>query len=516
MPTRTISNTGGNWNATGAWVEGVVPTVADDVVATATSGNLTVTATAAALSVNFTNYVGTFTVNSGITLTVGNNTAGGTFTMVAGMTIGAASTGTLVFNAAATLTSGGKVWPGNMTLSITAARTFTLSGAWEVTGNFSLLSSTTATATLNSSTLTVRGNVTLGQANANSAALIGTTNLILATTTTQTLTTLTTGTGFISLLNPITINASGTVTISTPTTKLAFGGFTYTAGTVVTTGSTVRWAGSYTLAVNGITWDAVQFGTTSVTITLSQNFNVSGTLTFANNVNFQGSNTINFSGTLISQSGLTNDAVFANPVGGACTLSITETCSISQGAQDFRLPITINAPGKTVTFSTNFRHNQGTFTLTAGSVSMSSALTWTTATNATTYNFNAAGFAFPNYVSSVSTTFGGSEGCSFTTFTAQTVGTIYTFQSTDTYTVNSGITLTGTNASRVSFRSSSAGTQATLTVLQGATIDVGYANATDINSSLGQTVWSYRGTLSNATNWQQLPVQPRTVAHLNI
>lgn len=511
MPTRTISNTGGNWNSTGTWVEGVVPTNLDDVVATATSGNLTVTATAAALSVNFTNYVGTFTVNSGITLTVG-----GAFTMVAGMTIGAASTGTLIFTATSTLTSGGKVWPGNMTLSIAAARTFTLSGAWEVTGNFSVLTSTTATATLNSSTLTVRGNVTLGQANANSAALIGTTNLILATTTTQTLTTLTTGTGFNSLLNPITINASGTVTISTPTTKLAFGGFTYTAGTVVTTGSTVRWAGSYTLAVNGITWDAVQFGTTSVTITLSQNFNVSGTLTFTNNVNFQGSNTINFSGTSITQTGLTNDFVYATPFAGACTLSITETCTISQGAQDFRIPITINAPGKTVTFSTSFRHNQGTFTLTAGSVSMSSALTWTTATNATTYNFNAAGFVFPNYVSSVSTTFGGSEGCTFTTFTSTTAGITYVFAINETYTVNSGITLTGTSASRISFVSSSANTKAIFTVLQGASMDVGYVNPTDIDSSLGQTVWSYRGTITRCNNWQQLPVQPKTVAHFNV
>jgi hypothetical protein len=70
MATRTISNTGGNWNATGTWVEGAVPTAADEVVATATSGNLTINAAAACRSINLTNYVGTITHNSAITLSI--------------------------------------------------------------------------------------------------------------------------------------------------------------------------------------------------------------------------------------------------------------------------------------------------------------------------------------------------------------------------------------------------------------------------------------------------------------
>ena len=70
MATITISNTGGNWNATGTWVGGVIPASTDDVAATATSGNLTVTANATIVTVNFTNYVATFTVNSGITVAI--------------------------------------------------------------------------------------------------------------------------------------------------------------------------------------------------------------------------------------------------------------------------------------------------------------------------------------------------------------------------------------------------------------------------------------------------------------
>ena len=42
MATRTISNSGGNYNSTSTWVEGIIPTAADDVVATGTSGNLSV------------------------------------------------------------------------------------------------------------------------------------------------------------------------------------------------------------------------------------------------------------------------------------------------------------------------------------------------------------------------------------------------------------------------------------------------------------------------------------------
>lgn len=59
MATRTISDAGGNWNATAAWVEGVVPVAGDDIVATGTSGNLAVNTTTAGLkSFDLTNYVG--------------------------------------------------------------------------------------------------------------------------------------------------------------------------------------------------------------------------------------------------------------------------------------------------------------------------------------------------------------------------------------------------------------------------------------------------------------------------
>ena len=67
--TRTISTAGGLWNATTTWAEGAVPVAGDDVVATATSGNLTVNvATAALNSFDLTGYAGTMQSTFSITV----------------------------------------------------------------------------------------------------------------------------------------------------------------------------------------------------------------------------------------------------------------------------------------------------------------------------------------------------------------------------------------------------------------------------------------------------------------
>jgi len=74
MATRTIANAGGNWNTAATWVEAAVPTAADEVVATATSGNLTVDTAAVCRSINLTNYVGTLTINNTNSLAIGDAT----------------------------------------------------------------------------------------------------------------------------------------------------------------------------------------------------------------------------------------------------------------------------------------------------------------------------------------------------------------------------------------------------------------------------------------------------------
>lgn len=77
MATRTISNTGGNYNAVGTWVEGIVPTSADDVVSTATSGPLTINVSSAARSFNLTTYTNTLTISQ--FWSIGGNTVANVF-----------------------------------------------------------------------------------------------------------------------------------------------------------------------------------------------------------------------------------------------------------------------------------------------------------------------------------------------------------------------------------------------------------------------------------------------------
>lgn len=181
MATRTIANGGGNWNVLGTWVEGAVPTASDDVVATATSGNVTITATANCRSANFTNYVGTLTHNTGITWNIGTSStppANKTLVFVVGMTYTIAdATAALNLNSTAgtqshSVTTAGKIL-GNVTLggasgmthlladdmtcaAITASRGFNMSGKNLTCVSFSSTGAGTRTLTL-SGILTLTG-----------------------------------------------------------------------------------------------------------------------------------------------------------------------------------------------------------------------------------------------------------------------------------------------------------------------------------------------------------------------
>lgn len=87
MATIVGSAAGGNWNAGGSWVGGIIPSATSDVQLDATSGNITVNVTSACRSINCTGYVGTLAQTAA--LNVGDATAGTgniAFKLVAGMT----------------------------------------------------------------------------------------------------------------------------------------------------------------------------------------------------------------------------------------------------------------------------------------------------------------------------------------------------------------------------------------------------------------------------------------------
>ncbi len=161
MAIRTISAAGGNYNAVGTWDEGVVPTSADDVVVRAdgTSGSVTVTAAAAAKTLNLSTgpYDGTFTINDTFTLTV----AGSVTLNSSGACTGISGTGTGTLNinvSAASLTSNGKTIASRFSYT-PAGGTLTLVDDAIVTGRLDWSGASTPVIAGSGRTITASGGV---------------------------------------------------------------------------------------------------------------------------------------------------------------------------------------------------------------------------------------------------------------------------------------------------------------------------------------------------------------------
>jgi len=242
MATRTIANGGGNWNATGTWVEGAVPTAADDVVATSTSGALTINAAAACRSINLTNYVSTLTHNAAITLTIGTSTANGTTALVfpaSGWTytLGSVTTSAIAFSstvASTTLTVDfGSQTTGNVSFSAA-----TTSGHQLVNHGFTC--GATATVTHTQGTFNTNGQTcswglfTTNNSNTRTLTLGASAITLTGTTGTVWDATTTTGLTFTAGTSSITLSGSG----STGTTAtMNAGNLTYNSVTFAVTGS---------------------------------------------------------------------------------------------------------------------------------------------------------------------------------------------------------------------------------------------------------------------------------------
>jgi hypothetical protein len=102
MSTIVAAVGGGNWTVGSTWVGGVAPTAADDVQLSAASGNVTIDTGAVCRSLDCTGYISTLTHTSGVTLTIGDGTAGAgniILKLVAGMTytLGSATTSQMSF-----------------------------------------------------------------------------------------------------------------------------------------------------------------------------------------------------------------------------------------------------------------------------------------------------------------------------------------------------------------------------------------------------------------------------------
>ena len=461
-----------NWGTTGNWsaISGggggsSVPTSADDVTFDKNGNSNCTLNTSARSAKTLTVVTGGSGVGYTSTITFTQSlTVSGSITL--GSNMGFSGSSALTINATGTLTSNGKI------ISVP----FTITGAITITLADNAITSSTLTingaSTINGNTLNIGADLATGSAN----NISGTTNFKF--TGTGNWNSATTG----IIFNPIEFAmGSGTLTLGSAKWS-GTGTITYTSGTISGSGS-LTIGGAGTLSLTGATIPNVIISVAG-TVTNSGNFTVSTLLTLAN-----ASVALVLNGSTITCASLTTNPAGSGTVTGTTEIIVNGASGIltysGSGTNQYRLNTTINSSGS-VSISGTFKYGSGTFKLQSN---MSG--TGILAINSSC-NIDGNGYTLPK-------------------LNMATAGV--------TLTLNSNLALssdftstTATAASPVSIVSNSGGTQRKLTLSQGATQDIGFTNATDINSADGQTIWDWKGTLSNTTNWNLLTVN-RTMGY---
>jgi len=521
--------TNSNWNVATNWSLGTVPTATDGNTATFTSSSPACTVNVASVcnNVDFTNYTHNITFTNNLTVS-GNITLGTSMT--------SSGSGYLAINTNSTITSNGKVWTNQIYCNTTGI-TITISDSLTVSGTL-FLSATSIT--VNGGTLTSQG---LSQ-----VVITGSSTYVYGSGSSVS--------SFTNKFTSMTVQiaaGSGTFTCSSLGINLSSCTFTYVSGTVVFT-NTLNISGTCTLNLNssnsnsttntsGCNPGTVTFG--GGTITLSSNLCAVTNCTFAASVTTTlNGYTMYLSGNIALGTNLGNPCIIGTTAWVYCgtgTISMGTSNSGGFGAASF----TINTTG-TVTFQSgqtfifNSTYNSitqyitytaGTVVTTGSTLSLTTTPTYPVVLNTSGISWNAVYLAsggtigvtinstltattlttvVPISGGNWSVTFSGTAGFNVGTFTyIPTIvpsGTMtVTLQSSVTYTVNTNLTLNGTNLKSITLNASTPGTQANLVLSQGATQLVCYVNATDINSSVGQTIWDFGNpTLSNTLNWNNL------------
>jgi hypothetical protein len=425
MATITISNTGGNWNAAGTWVGGIVPVTADTVVATATSGPVNVTVAASISILDLSLYTNTLTLTSSLSVG-GTLSSGNALTLSGSMSIVSPTSAGILLIAGGSfcnlsLRSNGCVIPyfaiaTQVTLrNATLLDNFTVTNFIQFVGNFSRV--------INGFQINVTNWIQDGGGGGSSGLINGTTKIYFngANCTFNGTTGLTVNQ---IIGNPIYIDTPGNFTITGGLRTNPFGattGIYYLQGTIlgdknlrISVPSTITGVnGIYEMDLNGSgTWNEIVINNSSnltTTVRLLSNLNFSN-LYFSN---FQDSY---LQGTLAARQPITFTGAGGLRGGG-----------IYGGSVPFYVPLA--SGGNPLSYSAGVRLTPGP-----------------------THQVSFIGFV------------GGGTG----------------------------------NFSRCTFASATGGVQATLNLTGSQAVL--YTNFTDINSSGGNTIYTFNGTLSNATN----------------
>ena len=355
----TASASGGNWNATGTWVGGVVPTSADSVLLTATSGAVTLYVSATCIGLNCTGYTNTLDLSTN-TLTVKGNVV-----LVATMTL--SGTGTLAIgDTTMSITTAGKTIPNltctqivtatNITFNDNVAVATLLTISTTANANIQLIGNTISTPSLTVST--------------GSGQSYGTTSITFN------------GTGTFSgglIGNNITV-ACGSSTLTITGTVTIGGNFVYSSGNIIAGNSTIsfvrataRTTGTRTITMGASNlYNNVNFSDILANpFSLTTDLYMTGTLTFVtisnNNITLNSSTIYTTSLAMNSSGGgsiVGTTAIVMNGLGGRGTISAATTSTTALNNN-----LTFDSEINTITFTTGtFIYNTGTMTYNSGIV----------------------------------------------------------------------------------------------------------------------------------------------------
>lgn len=309
-----------NWNTAGNWSLGAIPTSADGHVTTfdASSPNCTLNGgNRNANHLDLTGYLGTLTFGAN-----NINVSGDVTLSPTGSYSGA---GGVAMSASGTLRSNGATW-GNL-FNFSGAITVTLFDDFTVgDGGIVNLRVSSNQLTLNGNSLRVRDGGTLRSSqNSNGASTVGTTVIRFDDPSGGAVATLSDGAAAASSIRlAIVLETAGTVVVGT---QLNFrdATLTYTAGTIVTTGSTllVTTSSSTVLDTDGMTWEAA---TINGTVMLASDLTTAGLLTLGTGAS---TSTIDGPGTLNAAGGVTH---------GGSTSNVTGTALLNQTGGAFTGP----------------------------------------------------------------------------------------------------------------------------------------------------------------------------------
>lgn len=508
-----------NWSTTSGGAGGAsVPTSTDDVYLDGNSPNCTLNTTnRTCRNLYCTGYANTLAMG-----TLYLSIAGGNMTLNSTMLITGTSSVGLTFTLGGTITTGGHIL--QVVLTLGNGLTFTLGDNLSTNSRIRI-----TTTTINSNQINLLDNAQFVVVQNNTICLGSTLinitgdNVSIGADTTS----LNTGINI-----NITINSSGTVTFrqdsNTGGGAFGFGAktLTYTSGTLVFNCAYIRMVtgGTATFNMGSQTIPGLLVAVASVIISLTTDLIVTGTLTLNANPVIN-SNTLYCYGISVVTNGNTT---------GTTNIVLNGTGTWSNtGTGYIRNNITIDTAG-TLTLGTTIRFDTGTLTYLSGTV-VSTGNTLITASNVTidtvgmSFNniqFTQSGTLTINSLLSISGTLtlgsvdiviDGTSGFTCGTLsmtTTLTVARSLTLAAGKTYTINTQFTITGaTNSFRYTIKSGTPGTKAILTLSNSATQNIGYTNATDIDSNAGQTVYSFNGVITTTFNWNTL-IQPKQKSYI--